>query len=173
MDCGKDHNEPVYFGEGMDEVAREGGRTDRYQASRARRELRTAPKFNVDDVRITEGNKGASKVTFKVALSGPSDQTATVGYATRDGSATANNTSKKEGDYAPDNGTPTFASGETKGEITVSVTGERKKKGDETLLVVLSNPSNAAVEDGEGTGARSSTTTRRGGKGGVICQGGE
>jgi len=34
----------------------------------------------------------------------------------------------------------------------VSATGDRKIEGDETFLVVLSNPSNAAVEDREGTG---------------------
>ena len=118
-------------------------------------ELRTAPtppKFNIDDVVIVEGKKGASKVTFKVVLSEPSDQTVTVEYATKDGSATSTDTSKKKGDYAPENGILTFAPGETNGEITVSVKGDRKREGDETFFVVLSNPSNATIEDGEGTG---------------------
>lgn len=115
-------------------------------------EFRTTPtpKFDINDLTVPEGNKGASKATFMVTLSGSSDQTVTVGYATRDGSAI--NTSRKKGDYAPENGTLTFAPGETKGEITVSVTGNRKSERDETFLVILSNPSNATVEDGEATG---------------------
>ena len=49
-------------------------------------------------------------------------------------------------------GTLTFAAGETSKTIEVTVTGDDLDEVDETVLVVLSAPTNSSIESGKGTG---------------------
>jgi Calx-beta domain/FG-GAP-like repeat len=95
---------------------------------------------------VVEGNSGTKNVTFTVTLSAASDAPVTVTYATADGSATAGS------DYQAQNGTLTFAPGETSKPITVLVNGDRIGEANEAFFVVLSNPGNATIADGTGQG---------------------
>lgn len=77
------------------------------------------PAISIDDVTQAEGNSGMTAFTFTVTLSNASSSTVTVEYATQDDTATAGM------DYMQQNGTVTFAAGETSKTVTVQVTGER------------------------------------------------
>jgi hypothetical protein len=93
-----------------------------------------------------EGNAGAQTATFTVSLSAVSNNPVTVQYATADGTAAA------DSDYSTTSGTLTFAPGETQKTIAVPVNGDTVLEADETFLVNLSNPTNAVVGIGQGTG---------------------
>lgn len=66
-------------------------------------------------------------------------------YATVDGTATSS-------DYTPVSGTLTFAPGESSQTIQVPVLGDVVDESDETFTLILSNPVNGALADGEATG---------------------
>jgi hypothetical protein len=85
-----------------------------------------------------------TQLVFTVSLSGPSTSSVTVNYATANGSATAGN------DYASTSGTLNFAPGETSKTLTVAIYGEIPST--RTFYVRLSNPVNATIADGEGSG---------------------
>ncbi len=82
---------------------------------------------------------GGTFAPFTVALSIPSDETISVRYNTRDGSATA------PFDYTPVSGQLTFAPGETSKTINVFVTADTLVEGDETFDLILFEPTNAAL----------------------------
>ena len=68
-------------------------------------------------------------------------------WQTQDGSATlANN------DYVAASGTVTIPAKTLSTTVSVDVNGDTKFEGDETVLVNLSNPVNAAIGDGQGVG---------------------
>jgi hypothetical protein len=102
--------------------------------------------LSVGDVTITEGNTGTQTATFTVTLSAASNQTITVAYGTANGTATVGS------DYQDIIGTLTFAPGETTKTINVLVNGDRVAEPIETFFVNLSNPTNAAITDGQGVG---------------------
>jgi chitinase len=81
-----------------------------------------------------------------VNLSGPSDGTVTVNYATADGSALAGS------DYQANSGLLTFNPGQTSRTVTVLVNGDRVGEPNETFSINLSGPTNASIADGQGTG---------------------
>ena len=94
-----------------------------------------------------EGAQGTSgNASFEVKLSNPSFQTITVSFATADGTATAGN------DYAATSGTVTFNSGDTTKLIAIEVKGDNTDEINETLLVNLSNPTNATIATAQGVG---------------------
>src|SRR5439155_3012324 len=68
-------------------------------------------------------------------------------YATADGTATT-----ADNDYLAASGTVTFAPGQTSQPVTVNVVGDTKFEPDETFSVNLSNPNNATILVGTGTG---------------------
>ena len=84
---------------------------------------------------------GSAAIT--VTLSGPSVFTATVDYATSNGTATSGS------DYMTTNGTLTFAPGETSVTFDVTILDDGVYggfyEGDETVLLDLSNPVNTAL----------------------------
>jgi len=80
-----------------------------------------------------------------VTLSAPSANTVTVDYTTVDGSATAGS------DYTAQNGTLTYAPGQTNQPIVVVVKGDNLNEINETFTVNLSNPTNATIA-GSGIG---------------------
>lgn len=104
------------------------------------------PPASIDDVTIVEGNAGTANAVFTVTLAYAGDQTVSIAYATANGTATA------PGDYAARSGTLTIPAGTTSGTISVPVVGDTTAEPDETFLVVLSNPVNASILDGQGVG---------------------
>ena len=94
-----------------------------------------------------EGALGTSSdAIFNVMLSNTSFQTITVAFATTDGTATAGS------DYVPISGTVTFNPGETTKSVAVSVLGDNIDEIHETFFVTVSNPMNASIATGQGTG---------------------
>ena len=91
-----------------------------------------------------EGGGGAKEFVFTVTRSGPTDGTATVRYATADGSAEAGS------DYFSDGGTLTFRPGRKTLKIRVRVKGDGSFEPDETFAVDLTGAAGATVADGHG-----------------------
>jgi hypothetical protein len=73
---------------------------------------------------------------------------ASVRYATADGSATT-----AAGDYTAASGLVSFANGETRKTVTVTVNGDRLGEAEESFLLNLSNGTGAAIADGQGRAA--------------------
>ena len=97
---------------------------------------------------MTEGNSGSTTAAFTVTLSAASTQTVTVRCSTRDGSARGSGPR----DYNSFSGQVTFAPGETSKTFNVYVQGDTEVESDESFFVVLSQPTNATIGDGSGTG---------------------
>ncbi len=89
---------------------------------------------------------GTTTATFTVSLSAPSGQPVTVNWSTANGTATAGT------DYVAASGTITFAPGETKKTITITILGDSITEWTENFFVRLSNPLNASLSDFEGIG---------------------
>lgn len=81
----------------------------------------------------------AGSATIVVTLSGGLNTTATVDYATSDGSAIAGS------DYTPVSGRLTFNPGETSKSFTVPITDDANDEADETINLTLSNPTGGAT----------------------------
>ena len=105
-----------------------------------------APTVSIDNVSQNEGNTGTTAFTFTASLSAVSGQTVTVNYATADGTAIA------PSDYTAASGTLTFAPGTSTQTVTVLVNGDTLAEPNETFVVNLSNPTNATILTGQGTG---------------------
>jgi hypothetical protein len=101
--------------------------------------------ISINDVSVTEGASGIQSANFTVSLSQSSASTITVDYATADGTATL-----ADFDYPAASGTVTFTPGQTTRPLTVSFFGDSRYEANETLLVNLTNPTNALVADGQG-----------------------
>ncbi len=93
------------------------------------------PAFSVAGGAGVEG--GA--VEFGVTLAGSSSRSATVSYATRDGTAVAGE------DYGAASGTLTFAPGETSRTVPVSLSDDAEDEVAETFSFALSAPVNATI----------------------------
>jgi hypothetical protein len=106
----------------------------------------TAPAIGVDDVTIEEGDSGTNTATFTVTLSHLSALPASVEYATEEASASG------PSDFAATSGTLTFGLAETTRSVDVTVAGDQLDEPDETFRLNLTNPSNALLADGSGTG---------------------
>ncbi len=103
--------------------------------------------LSIGDVTVTEGDSGTVSAVFPVSLTTPSDLGVTVGFETRDGSATA-----ASGDYSPTAGTLAFGPGETAKTVSVAVAGDIAVEPDETFSVVLLAPDGATLADDTGLG---------------------
>jgi hypothetical protein len=99
---------------------------------------------SINDVTVSEGDSGIVNAVFTVDLSAPSERTVTVDYATADSTATSGS------DYVSGSGTISFSSGTTSQAIAVVVNGDVLVEPNEVFLVNLSNPTNAAIADGQG-----------------------
>lgn len=97
-------------------------------------------------VTVAQGQAGAQTMTFPVTLSPSSPVPVTVEYATQNGTATAPT------DYATKTGTLTFTPGETTRNIEVLIPASSVPRPDITFTVTLSNPTEALVSQGVGTG---------------------
>ena len=105
------------------------------------------PQITIDDPSVTEGDAGTTMLTFTVTLSPASLFPVTVTAQTADDTAIA------PSDYLAASQLLTFAPGETTRTFTVTVNGDTAVEADETLTVVLSGPTNAAIADNSGTGS--------------------
>ncbi len=99
------------------------------------------PYISIDDVYVQEGDAGVTYAVFHVTLSGASALPITVDYAAVDRTATARR---------PFAGRLLFNPGETSKPIEVPVYGDTRVELDESFLMMLSNPVNALIADGEG-----------------------
>src|SRR5439155_978239 len=107
-----------------------------------------------------EGNAGTTAFTFTVTKTGSTAQSATVDFATANGTAFAavdtppscTGAATGSPDYLPTSGTLTFAPTDTIKTITVQVCGDTTFELDETFTVTLSKASNAMITKGTCTG---------------------
>jgi hypothetical protein len=102
------------------------------------------PTISIDDPSIVEGDSATQLVTFTISLSGASNADTRVSFATANGSATAGP------DYLARNGAVTISAGALSKIVTVKVKGDLLDEVDETFFLVLSNPTNATIADGQG-----------------------
>lgn len=108
------------------------------------------PKVSVGDVTVTEGHSGTKLATFTVTLDTASALPVTVQASTEDGST---NPANAGSDYVALAGqTVAFAPGQTAAMLSVTILGDTVDEFDETFFVNLSNPTNAALLDGQGLG---------------------
>jgi len=100
-------------------------------------QLNGPPTVNApSDITVAED---AGSVTVDVTLSEDSSETVTVDYELVGDTATAGD------DFTSGSGTLTFAPGETTKPVTITVTDDGDDEPDETLRLVLSNPSKALL----------------------------
>jgi large repetitive protein len=105
----------------------------------------SAPSLSIFETVVAEGNSGSKTANLTVTLSETSTLPISVQYDTVDVSAVDGE------DYIGTSGTLTFAPGETRQTIAVSVEGDTVLEPDESLKVVLSEPVNASLNVSEGT----------------------
>ena len=103
------------------------------------------PALSVAGAQVAEGNSGTTPLTFTVTLRSASAQTVTVQYATGNGTATGGASCGGSVDYLQTSGTLTFAPGDTSKTIAVAICGDTQNEADETLMLTLSNPTNATI----------------------------
>ncbi|HYO99382.1 MAG TPA: Calx-beta domain-containing protein [Pyrinomonadaceae bacterium] len=105
------------------------------------------PQLTINDVTHAEGDSGTTAYDFTVTLSRAVDVPVSFTVATADDTATA------PSDYAAVSPTPvTIPAGQTSAPVTVQVNGDGIYEPNEQFFVNLSNPSNATILDGQGTG---------------------
>ncbi|MHB1038674.1 MAG: Calx-beta domain-containing protein, partial [Pirellulales bacterium] len=97
----------------------------------------------IDDVAVAEGDAAV----FNATLSAPSDQPVTVHYQTDDATALAGSS-----DYEAQQGTLTFAPGETVRQITVPTGNDSTVEPDEHFWVSLSEAVGAGIDGGPAAG---------------------
>ena len=101
-----------------------------------------APGLSIDDVTVAEDSGTAQ---FTVTLDDTADQSVTVAYATTDGTAEAGS------DYTTTAGTLTIEPGSVTGTISVPILDDDIDEPGESFVVVLSNATNATINDAEGS----------------------
>ena len=105
--------------------------------------------ISVADAKVEEAP--GAVLAFNVTLDRARHDEVKVDYATEDGSAAAGD------DYTATSGTLTFAAGETAKTVEVEVIDDAHDEGNETMVLRLSNPIGARIEDGEATGTIENT----------------
>jgi len=104
------------------------------------------PTLSVSDAQVTEGNSGTKQMAFTVSLSRAATGAVSVGFTTQNGTALSGS------DYTAATGTLSFAAGETRKTISVTVRGDSAIEKDETFSVLLRTPSGATILDNAGLG---------------------
>jgi VCBS repeat-containing protein len=102
---------------------------------------------NIGNASVTEGHSGTVNIVFDVTLTTTADHPIGVFYNTANGGA---NPATAGTDYQAANTSITIPTGQTTGQITVVVFGDKLDELDETFLVVISP--NMAGSQGTGTG---------------------
>ncbi len=101
-----------------------------------------APKLSITGGTAPEGGT----IGFTVTLTGSTSRTATVDYATADGTAIADD------DYAPAAGTLTFLPGDAVATFAVSIADDAEYEPEESFEATLSSPLHATLATGTATG---------------------
>jgi serralysin len=107
------------------------------------------PAISIDDVTVTEGNRGTKNAQFTVRLSTASDKRVRVDYQTAEStidSATVGS------DFRARRGTLNFQPGQTTKRINVPIVGDRDYEVTEQFFVQLSDAVNATIADDVGLG---------------------
>lgn len=102
------------------------------------------PGISVANYSIKEGNDGLKIISLNLTLLAASGRSVSVNYATQNGSATAPD------DYLPTTGTVIFAPGEVTKTIMVNIVGDTVVEPEENFSLVLSNPINGTIVNGNG-----------------------
>jgi hypothetical protein len=113
------------------------------------------PVFTINDVTMVEGNSGTTDFVFTVTRTGATALTATVNYATANGTtnpATGGVTCGAGIDYESKSGTLTFGPTDTTMTVTIKVCGDTLNEANETFFVNLSGETNATISDPQGLG---------------------
>ncbi len=100
-------------------------------------ELPPSVEFDISD---SNGLETVAAVTLPVSLSAASGKTITVAYSATGGTATGDSV-----DYTLASGTLTFVPGDTSEDISITIEDEIYGEADETIIVTLSNPTNAVL----------------------------
>ena len=103
------------------------------------------PTITIDD-RYGDAHEDTGDINFVVVLSEASTETVTVDYATVEGTA------YEYLDYPAQRGRLTFRPGTTRRSITVVPRADTRREPDETLQLVLSNPTGATITQATATG---------------------
>jgi hypothetical protein len=113
-------------------------------------ELDAKPKVSVNDASANEG----STVEFTISLNAASETDVTVDWTTNDDSAVGGADCSTSGvDYVSDSDTATIAAGSTSTTVDITTCDDGVYANpDETFTLDLSNPSEATIDDGSGTG---------------------
>ena len=105
-----------------------------------------APSLSINSVSVDEVYNANTTATFTVSLSAASGKTATVNYATSNGTATAG------ADYTAISATTlTFAAGQTSKTFNVTILNDLSYESSETATVTLSSAGNASISSATGT----------------------
>jgi hypothetical protein len=105
----------------------------------------TAPVVaSINSFSVAEGQSDRKQISLTVSLSRASESEVALQYATVDGTATGGE------DYLIASDTLRIPAGATSGVITVLVNGDTAVEPDETFFVLLSNPSSAELQAGQG-----------------------
>ena len=105
-----------------------------------------SPAISINDVSVVEGNTGTTSAVFTVTASAASEKPIVVQFATNGGTATSGI------DFVRTTGLLTIPARSTSGTISVPVNGDLAIEPDEIFSLNLSNPVNASIADGQGTG---------------------
>ena len=108
--------------------------------------ITVAPRLEILDASVTEGNSGLVDLVFTVRLTGPSPTPVSATLTTANGTATAG------ADYQATTGTVTIPAGTVSVTVPVQVFGDLLDEPDETFTATLSAPSGATIGDGTATG---------------------
>lgn len=103
------------------------------------------PELSISDFQAREGDIGSTTFNFSVALTSSNHKGVEVSYATRPGTADAD-------DFTPVSGTFEIPAGSTRKTISVPVGGDTSFEPDETFTVVLSEVVGATVINDEAEG---------------------
>ena len=95
--------------------------------------------ISVANTQVIEGENSNNKLYFKVSLDPAPQQALSVRYATSDGTAKAGS------DYTAVSGTLNLTSGQTEAYIEVTVRGDTDREPNESLTLILSDPSSGAT----------------------------
>jgi hypothetical protein len=105
------------------------------------------PTLSIDNVSATEGQSGSKYFDFTVSLDLAASGSASVSFATANGTATTGNK-----DYKATSGILSFEPGQTSKTIRVTVQGDTKIENDETFLVNLTQPNGVILGVSQGIG---------------------
>jgi hypothetical protein len=106
----------------------------------------TLPSLSIADASIAEGHSGKALLAFTLTLSAASTSDVSVSYATSDGTAASGS------DFTATSGSITLSAGVTSKRMVVLVTSDTNVESDETFVVALTNPTNAALGTANATG---------------------